>query len=296
MIKQVSEITDGIYKVEREIAGLSDIFTVYFIKDAGYVIIDPGPGILIPTILAAAKELGITDFQYIIPTHVHMDHAGASGKLLSIFKQAVVITSSEGVRHIIDPSRLVRSTKMSYGNDFENTWGSIEPVAESKIKVIHDGEKISVKGRELIFYEAPGHAPHHIAIFDTKSGGLFCGEALGLVYNPNTPPLPAAPPPSFDLEVYISTMEKLRKLPLKFLLYAHGGISREPEKSISTAIENTKIVGEIILQTLKTSSEEESAPVIDSYIREHFGVRLSQYSLMNNIGGFGSYFKKKGLL
>ena len=185
---------------------------------------------------------------------------------------------------------------MSYGNDFENTWGAIEPVPESKIKVVRDGEKISVNGRELMFFEAPGHAPHHITIFDTKSGGLFCGEALGLIYNPDTQPLPAAPPPSFDLEVYINTMEKLRKLPLKFLFYAHGGMSQEPEKSISTVIENTRIVGEIILQTLKTSTEEEAAPRIDSYIQQHFGVNLGKYSLMNNIGGYSGYFKKKGLL
>ena len=296
MIERVTEIVDEIYKVERPIPGWSDIFTVYFIKDALNVIIDPGPGALIPTIMAAAKEIGITDFQYIIPTHVHMDHAGASGKLSGIFRQANVITNSQGAKHIIDPSRLIRSTRMSFGNDFENTWGPIEPVPESRIKVVQDQEKLNLSGRELIFFETPGHAPHHLAILDTKSGGLFCGEALGLIYNPDTPPLPAAPPPGFDLELYIKTMERLRELPLKLLFYSHGGMSREPEKSISIAIENVKIIGEIILRTLKTSPEGAAAPRIDYYIQEHFGVKLSEYSLMNNISGYSGYFKKRGLI
>ena len=296
MIEHVSEIVDGIYKVEREIPGLSDIFTVYFIKDSMNAIIDPGPGALIPTILAVGKELNVTDFQYIIPTHIHMDHGGASGKLAGIFTQAKVVTNAQGAKHLIDPSRLIRSTRMSFGDDFENNWGSIEPVPESRIRVVQDKEKLSLNGRELMCFEAPGHAPHHIVIFDTKSGGLFCGEALGLIYNPDTQPLPAAAPPSFDLEVYLNTMERLRELPLKFLFYAHGGMSREPKKSISIAIENAKIIGEIILQTLKTSPEESAARKIDDYIRQRFGVDLGEYSLLNNIGGYSGYFKKQGLL
>jgi glyoxylase-like metal-dependent hydrolase (beta-lactamase superfamily II) len=296
MIEHVTEIVDGIYRVEREVPGLSDIFTVYFIKDSLNVIIDPGPGALTPAIMESAKELGVTDFQYIIPTHVHMDHAGASGKLSSIFKQAKVITNSEGIKHLIDPTRLIRSTKMSFGDDFANTWGSIEPVPESRIKVVHDGEKLSLGGRDLIFFETPGHALHHIAIFDTKSRGLFCGEALGLIYNPDTRPLPAAAPPGFDYEVYLSTMAKLRELPLKYLFYSHGGISREPDKSIITAIANVKEVGEVILKNLKTSPPETASQKIDMYIKERFGVKLGKYSLANNIGGYSGYFKKKGLL
>ncbi|MFC2020414.1 MBL fold metallo-hydrolase [Chloroflexota bacterium] len=296
MTERVDKITDEIYRVEIEIPGVSDIFTVYFIKDCCNILIEPGPGTLIPAILTAASGLSITDFQYIIPTHVHMDHAGALGKLTSIFTQATVITNSQGVKHFIDPNRLIRSTKLSFGNDFESTYGSIEPVPDSKIKVVRDQDKLNIKGRDLIFFETPGHAPHHMAIFDTKTGGLFCGEALGLIYKANTQPLPSAAPPNFDLEVYINSMERLRELPIKFLLYSHGGMSREPEKSISKAIENVRVIGDIILQTLKTSTEEVAARSVDNYIQEHFGVKISEYSLMNNIYGYSGYYKRKGLV
>lgn len=297
MIKQVQEIVDGVQKVESEVPGMKETFTVYFIKDRSNVLIDPGPSCLVPVILAAAKELGITDFQYIIPTHIHMDHAGGSGRLAGIFKRATIVANSQGARHIIDPSRLIRSTKMAFGNDFENTFGSIIPVVESRVKVVRDGEKLRIGDtRDLIFYEAPGHAPHHLAIFDTKTAGLFCGEALGLIYDADTPPLSAATAPSYDPEEYIRTMERLREIPSKVLFYSHGGMSREPEKSITIAIENVKAIGEVILRNLKTNQEDLAIHKIDSYIRERFGVNLSEYSLMNNINGYKDYFKKKGLL
>ena len=296
MAENVSRIVEEIYKVEREIPGLDEIFTVYFIKGSGNVLIEPGPSALIPTIMAATKELGITDFRYIIPTHIHMDHAGAVGKLSSIFPEAKIVVHYQGAKHVIDPSRLIRSTKMAFGDDFQDNYGSIDPVAESNVQVVQDREKLHLNGRDLILFESPGHAPHHIAVFDSKTGALFCGEALGLMYTPDAPPLPAAAPPSFDPELYVNTMEKLRLLPIRMLLYSHGGISREPEKSISTAIENVKIVGEIVLHALKTSTEEAATRSIDYYIRERFGVKLSAYSLTSNINGYTGYFKKQGLL
>jgi len=294
--EHIENITEDIYSLEKEIPGVGDTFTVYFIKDRFNILIEPGPGSLTPSILTAADELGISDFQYIIPTHIHMDHAGASGKLVSIFGQVTVITNSQGARHLIDPDRLIRSTSMSFGKDFESTYGSIEPVPESRIKVIRNGDKFSINGRELIFFETPGHAPHHIAIFDTKTGGLFCGEALGLIYTPGTQPLSSGAPPNFNLEVYINTMEKLRELPLKLLIYSHGGISWHPEKSISMAIENVRVIGEVILKALKTNTEEVTARIVDSFIQEHFGAKLTEYTLMNNIIGYGGYFKKQGLI
>lgn len=296
MAKRIENIYENIYCLETVIPGVDDPFTVYFIKDNYNLLIEPGPGSLVPSIMSAAEELGISEFQYIIPTHVHMDHAGASGQLASIFKNATVIANSQGVKHLVDPGKLIRSTRMSFGNDFENVWGSIEPVPESRIKVIRDGDKLSVNGREMIFFETSGHAPHHIAIFDTKTGGLFCGEALGLIYTPGTQPLSSGTPPNFDLELYIKTMERLRDLPLKFLIYSHGGISWDPEDSISAAINNVRKIGEVILEALKTNTEKSTVKILDKYIQENFRARMTEYTLMNNVLGYGRYYKKKGLL
>jgi glyoxylase-like metal-dependent hydrolase (beta-lactamase superfamily II) len=295
-LDQVVEIADGIYKIEKEMPSMSDIFTIYFIKAGGNVIIDPGPGMLIPTILSASRELGITDFRYIIPTHVHMDHAGSCGELIKLFPEAVVVANSQGARHLIDPSRLIRSTKIAFGDDFVKTWGAIVPVPQQKVRTVKDLDRLSLDGRELVFYDVPGHAHHHIAIFDTKTQALFPGEALGLIYNDDTEPTIAATPPQYDPDTYIRSMERFLKIPVKTIFYSHGGTSTEPEKAITQGIKNIRTMTGFILEIMKNNPKEIAARKIDSYLREQFGVKLSEYSLWNNFNGYSDYFKRKGLI
>ena len=296
MTSRIDEVAEGIYRTQAEVPGGFANFTIYFIKGGGNVLIEPGPGALIPAIRAAAGELGLDGFQYIIPTHIHMDHAGATGQLVRVFPGAKAVINPYGARHVIDPSRLVRSTKMAFGDDFENIYGAIEPVPEAQVKIVRDGEKLAVDGRELVIIETPGHAPHHIAIFDVKTGSLFCGEALGLMHA-YSQPLPSATPPAFDLEMYVGSMEKLRELPVELLLYSHGGTGREPDKMISRAIENSRSVGEAILQALKTEGTEEGvAGRVRGYVKERLGVEMGGYDLASNVSGYTDYFKKQGLV
>jgi glyoxylase-like metal-dependent hydrolase (beta-lactamase superfamily II) len=113
-----------------------------------------------------------------------------------------------GAKHAVDPTRLIESTKMAFGDDFEDFYGSILPVPEPQVETPGDGATISIDGRELQVIYAPGHAPHHIAIFDRKTKGLFSGEALGLPQpGAESSPFPVAAPPSFDIEVYLETMK-----------------------------------------------------------------------------------------
>ena len=213
------------------------------------------------------------------------------------FPQAEVVVHPEGAKHVIDPTRLVRSTRMAFGEDFESVYGAILPIPVVQVKAVRDGEKLLVGSRELLIIHTPGHAPHHIAIFDTKARSLFCGEALGLVYSSGSEALPAVAPPGFDIEEYLGNMERLRQLKPRFLFYAHGSVSKDPEKSIDSVIENTKIVGEAILNAMKTE-ETELAVIrnIDEYIQNRFGARLTEYDLTSNVKVYIHYFKKKGLI
>ncbi len=297
MTAKVSKVAEAIYRLEVKLPREVSVFTVYFIEGGGNTIIEPGPAALIPDIQQAAAELSLTEFRYIIPTHIHQDHAGATGGLSAIYPGAEVVANAQGAKHIIDPSRLIRSTKLAFGDNFEEVYGAILPVPEQRIRIIEDEERLYLNGRDLIIIHTPGHAPHHIAIFDTETGGLFCGEALGLIYVSDSQPLPAAAPPSFDLDIYIESMEKLGKLPSKFLIYSHGGMGWEPQKLISSAIENTKIIGNVILQARQTNQQEEAViQSVGSYIEKHFGVKLKEYDLVSNINGYTGYYKKIGLI
>jgi len=296
-VAKLERLADEIYRLECRIPGVDGPFAIYFIKDGAGAIIEPGPAVLFPKIKEAAEELGITDPEYIIPTHIHLDHAGALGKLALEFPKAQIVLNRQGAKHMVEPSRLIASTKIAFGDDFEKTYGPILPLPESRLRLVRDGDKLKLGSRELLIVHTPGHAAHHIALFDTKTKGLFCGESLGLIYGPGYPPLPAVAPPSFDLELYLRDMAKLKTLKPELLFYSHGTVAREPEKLIETAIANSRLVGELILKDLKAGKSDEA--IIESigrYLIAHFNAHLDEYELRSNVKGYIHYFRKKGLV
>jgi glyoxylase-like metal-dependent hydrolase (beta-lactamase superfamily II) len=297
IMAKLEPVTDDIYRLGEDIPGANAVFAVYFIKDGDGAIIEPGPAVLVPKIQEAAAELGLAEPAYIIPTHIHLDHAGGVGRLAEVFPKTKIVVNQPGVRHIVEPSRLIKSTRMAFGDDFETIYGPILPVPESRLKVVADGERLAVGSRELVIIYTPGHAPHHISIFDTKTKGLFCGEALGLIYGAGYPPLPAVAPPSFDMELYLNDMERLRALKPKLLFYSHGNVAREPEELITTAMKNTRLVGDLILRDLKAGQNDEAIiSRVGDYLRGHLGVTLDEYELLSNVSGYIHYFRKKGLI
>ncbi len=293
----VEEVAEKIYRLEIPVSGVESIFSAYLIHEAKGVLIEPGPTAAIPSILEGMAQLGMDTLAYIIPTHIHIDHAGGVGKLAELFPQAKVVLHPQGVRHVVEPSRLVQSTKMAFGDDFEVRYGPILPVPESQVSVPGDGEMLSINGRELQVIYAPGHAPHHIAIFDQRTGGLFCGEALGVPRSGvESFPLPAAAPPNFDVEVYLETMERLRRLKPRILFYSHDGVRRESDQLITRAEENTRAFGDITLKALKAGeSPEVIGRKLREYISTHSGLKADEVNTKMTVGGFTLYFKKKGL-
>ena len=294
----MEEVAEKTYRLEVPIPKVDAIFAVYFICETKGVVVEPGPTATIPSIQEAMKQLGMKELAYIMPTHIHIDHAGAIGSLAQLFPHAKVVLHPLGAKHAVNPSRLIESTKMAFGDDFEDFYGPILPVSESQVETPSDGETIAIDGRELQLIYAPGHAPHHIAIFDRKTRGLFCGEALGLPkQGAELSPLPAAAPPSFDIEVYLKTMERIRQLRPRILFYSHDGIGRKPEKLIPTAIENTKIFGDIILKALREGETTEAIDYrIRDYISSHLGINVEGMDMGMTVRGFIFYFKKKGLV
>jgi len=253
--------------------------------------------VLVPDIQKAAEKLGLSHPEYIIPTHIPLDHAGGLGKLAEIFSQTQIVLNRQGAKHMVEPSRLIKSTRMAFGDDFEKIYGSIVPLPESRLRLVEDGDKLELGGRQLLIIHTPGHASHHIASFDTKTRGLFCGESLGLIYGPGYPPLPAVAPPSFDLELYLNDMKNLKALKPRLLFYSHGTVAQEPEKLIDTAIENSKLVGDLILSDLKAGrSDEAIVKTIGDYLTAHFKAPLDEYELTSNVSGYIHYFRKKGLV
>jgi len=293
----LEEVAEGTYRLEVRIPKVKSIFAVYLIHEARGVVIEPGPTAILPSVQEAMKQLGMKELAYIIPTHIHLDHAGAIGNLARLFPQAEVVVHPLGAKHTVNPSRLIESSRMSFGDDFEVYYGPILPVPEPRVKTPEDGETLSIDGRELQIIYAPGHASHHMAIFDRKTTGLFCGEALGMpLPGAESSPIPLASPPSFDIEVYLETMERLRGLAPRILFYSHDGVGSQPQELISRAAENTKIFGDIIREALKSGETTEATTRrIQEYV-SHLGASGEGVEMEMVIDGFVFYFKKKRLV
>lgn len=293
----MKEVAEKIFRLEIPIPMMNSVFGVYLIKESNGILIEPGPSIAVPYIQEGMKALGMCDLAYIIPTHMHVDHAGSIGTLARLFPRAKVLVHPQGAKHALDPSRLIESTRMVWGVNFEADLGPIVPVPKAQIRVAENNEVIPVNGRELQILYAPGHAPHQIVIFDRSVKGIFCGDALGLLaQNANPFPLPNTAPPGFDQELYLQTVQKLRDLQPRILFYSHGGVVEEPDGLISMAADNTLTFGSMVLQALKEGKVlEDIIQRMRDYIVGHFGVQVLESDLAMFVSGYIFYFKKKGM-
>ena len=208
--------TDPVYELPR---------VAYLLLDDRPALIDPGWTVAAADLLAGAAYIGFdwNRLAYIIPTHIHLDHAGGTGFLTQHLPDVKVMLHPRAVRHMVDPAVLVRNARPVYGEMFEEETGPVLAVPRERIQEVHDGEVHRLGKRELRIHFAPGHAAHHIAVQDSLTGGLFCGDALGFIAAevPDTAfPVGLSP---FDPEAYLRTVDKLASLNPHVLFYAHHG-------------------------------------------------------------------------
>ena len=155
------------------------------VENGRAAIVDCGANSSVPLVLAAlrAKGLSAADVDYLILTHIHLDHAGGAGLLMSQLPAAQLTVHPRGVRHLVDPRQLIDGTVAVYGADhMRELYGEILPVAADRIIETPHETTLSLNGRTLVFYDTPGHARHHVCIHDTKSGHVFTGDTFGLSY------------------------------------------------------------------------------------------------------------------
>jgi len=148
-------------------------------------LVDTGTNASLPHVMAAlaAKGLAPEQVEYVILTHIHLDHAGGAGAFMRAFPNAVLTVHPRGARHMADPSRLVAGTVSVYGADrARRMYGEILPVSADRILETPEGTSLRLGGRELHFLDTPGHARHHVCIRDGRSGHVFAGDTFGLSY------------------------------------------------------------------------------------------------------------------
>lgn len=159
---------------------------IHLIVEQGHVaIVDTGTNQSVPTVLAELQRTGLTpaDVDYVIATHVHLDHAGAAGALMQACANARLVVHPKGARHLIDPAKLVAGSIAVYGEmAFRELYGEIVPVPAERVIEGHDGLRLDFQGRVLTFLDTPGHARHHFCIHDARSESVFTGDTFGISY------------------------------------------------------------------------------------------------------------------
>ena len=176
-------------------------------------IVDVGAQTSADIVAGAMEEIGIgpSDLAWIVLTHVHLDHCGASGDLARRFPSARVVVHRRGVRHLVDPRRLVEASAAVYG-PLASLYGGLEPVPQERVIEAPDGHVVDVGGgRTLRMIETLGHARHHMSVFDEQTGALMAGDALGVRF-PGSGPYPAAPPPDIDIDRWLASVDRLSEL------------------------------------------------------------------------------------
>ena len=159
---------------------------IHLVVDAGRVaVIDTGSNAALPSVLRALAELalGVDAVDYVILTHIHLDHAGGAGAMMGAFPNAKLVVHPRGVRHMVNPARLMAATEEVYGRELARSlYGELVPVAAERVVATTDGLTLSIGGRRLVCYDAPGHAKHHVVIHDSQAAAVFTGDTFGLSY------------------------------------------------------------------------------------------------------------------
>ncbi len=191
----------------------------YLILEPEPTLIDCGPSSRLPTLERALGEHGVAlrDLRHLLLTHVHLDHAGAAGALVSTNPRLQVHVSQRGASHLVDPQRLERSSRRLFGVAFDRLWGAVTPVPAGNVRVL---------GRDaagLRCFATPGHASHHTSFIDCD-GSCFTGDVTGVRIPPSTYIAPATPPPDIDLPAYARSLAAIEARAPERLCLSHFGM------------------------------------------------------------------------
>ena len=226
---------------------------------SGLTLVDPGPTSCLPALESGLQDAGLRldDVRTILLTHIHLDHAGATGTLLQRLPGAVAYVHERGAPHMVDPSKLIASATRLYGPSMERLWGAFVPVPADRLNVLAGGERLDVGGRTYDVAYTPGHASHHVSYLDTGSGTVYAGDTAGVRISGGYVKAPT-PPPDIDLEAWERSLQIYERWRPSSLVLTHFGIVEQVEdhlRQLRTALERTARLVKATLESEGTDEE-----------------------------------------
>ena len=202
--------------------------------DTSAAIVETGPTTCLESLTSGLKEHGVSheDVHQVFLTHIHLDHAGASGHLAELLPNATFYVHEVGYPHLVDPSKLIKSATRIYGERMEELWGETRPVPEGRIQILKEGDEVEVADGILTAHDTPGHAYHHLAYLEPDSGALFAGDVAGIRLPGQSYVRPPTPPPEIDIPEWIKSINHIRKIAPVSLCPTHFGTYDDVERHL----------------------------------------------------------------
>jgi len=279
------------------------VASVFITGAAGIAIIDPGPGTTLPVVrrLLAERGASVADVEAILLTHIHLDHAGATGALVRENARIRVYVHERGAAHTVDPSRLLRSAARIYGDEMERLWGDVLPVPRERLHVLGAQDSMRIVGRIIRSVYTPGHAWHHVSYLDEASGVAFVGDTAGERYPGQRYVLPVTPPPDVDLEQWMASSARIGAWNAAQLVVTHFGAFVDPARHLAEHEQRLRQWALAVRRSLAedgTDAERadrfanEVGPELDRLLPPHVAVHYKGY-VRSNWDGLARYWRTR---
>lgn len=274
-------------------------------SDGQLALIDCGPSSCLSDLRAELTSRGISvrDLNAILLTHIHLDHAGASGTLVRENPNLQIYVHELGAPHMANPEKLLRSARRLYGDAMDAMLGEFLAVPESNLHLLKGGESLKIAGRELEVAYTPGHASHHVSYFDQSTGIAFVGDTTGLRLAKHDYIAPVTPPPDIDLESWKRSLDEIRRRAPARLCLTHYGPFSNVNEHLDRSWENLCRWSEKVERLLNHDIADADRPtnfcawVAQEMNRELPDGQASIYSTTSNPVlswlGLARYWKKK---
>jgi glyoxylase-like metal-dependent hydrolase (beta-lactamase superfamily II) len=218
-------LTSGLSYVDLQFQGVPRIIATAVVHGPGGVaLVDPGPSSTLPRLRRELEAAGLSmaDVRALVLTHIHLDHAGATGTLVHERPDLRVYVHEKGAPHLVDPGKLLASATRLYGDAMDRLWGEVRPVPAGAIEVLRGGERFSAGGREFDVAYTPGHASHHVSYL-SDAGVAFVGDTASVRLNPGGFNLPPTPPPDIEVEMWRESLAVIGRWNAETLFITHFG-------------------------------------------------------------------------
>lgn len=297
-----TKLNDFTYLIDLKTAGYENFIAAYVLGEDKVAVVETGPKSSIPNLLAGLQEIGIQDeaVNYVMVSHIHIDHAGGAGTLLHNLPNAKLLVHKRGAPHMVNPEKLWVHSREAL-HEIVDLYGPIQPVPENRVIISEDGMVIDLGEHvKLQVIETLGHASHHQSFYEEETRTLFLGDAGGIYLKELDAVIPTSPPP-LHLEMKLNSLEKLIKLEPKLLCYTHFGHADNAVSRLQAYVEQLKLWAKMVSESTergddleaiyaKIMEQDPSMKKAEEFIKKH--VMLRQSVVLQSVRGFIQYFKK----